>query len=137
MRWIKWDSGKLRCLRLVSARPLSLTYQVTWTHHSLSLDAPPCGALSPGSWVKERQDPPQNPGLGSYTMTQSDTGLKCSAWVSSKMQMSLARSVLPVFLTLVRIDLSDPLSDGWRGESQREGTKLGRTWTLSCHLLPC
>lgn len=59
MRWIKWDRGKLRRLRLVSARPLSLTYQVTWTHHSPSLDAPPCDALSPGAWVKERQDPPQ------------------------------------------------------------------------------
>lgn len=37
------------------------------------------------------------------------------AWASFKMQISSARAAPHIFITLVRMDLSDPLSGGGRG----------------------
>lgn len=107
-------------------------------HLSFSFDAPTCDVLSPGGWVKERQDLPQLCRPRKLHRDSQMWEVKCSpAWALSKMQASLVRATLHIVVTLVGMDLLDLLSGGSRGERWWEGKKLGRMWNLSRRHLPC
>lgn len=85
----------------------------------------------------------RHPGLASYPMTQSFTGVKyCSCPALFNMQISLGRATLHIFITLVGTDLSEQLPGGWKAlglEGWTEG-QSGRhwegTWKIFLHTLP-